>query len=288
MLNKKIALVVALAALSLGACSNVPTGHVGIKVHTLGGSKGVDLETLGVGRYWIGYYEELYVFPTFTQTDTWTKAKTSSSPVDESISFQSKEGMELNADIGITFRVVPEKAAITFQKWRKQLPEISDMYLRSMVRDALVEIGGTKDVEYIYGVGKGPMMDMVEEVVRKQVQPFGIEIEKISWLGKIRLPAAVEESINRKLAATQMAQQRENEIAQTKAEAQKKIEEAKGEAESIRLRAEAQATANKILAASITPTLVQYRALDKWDGILPRLTGNSAIPFISVDNELKK
>lgn len=192
-----------LLALSVSACGilplqYVPAGHVGVKVYLLGGSKGVDNEVLPVGRYWIGMNEELYLFPTFTQTTTWTKARTSDSPTDESITFQTKEGMEVNTDIGMSFRIIPEKVAMVFQKYRKQLPEITDLYLRSMVRDALVEIGGAKEVEYVYGVGKGELMDRVEAAVRAQVTPFGIEIEKISWLGAMRLPPPVVESLNKK------------------------------------------------------------------------------------------
>ena len=44
-----------------------------------------------------------------------------------------------------------------------------------------------------------------------------------------------------------------------------------------------EAEANRELASSITDQLVQYRALEKWDGVLPRMTGNSAVPFINVD-----
>ena len=108
-------------------------------------------------------------------------------------------------------------------------------------------------------------------------------MDKIYWIGEIRLPQTVIDSINAKNAATQMAQQRQNEVAQARAEAEKKVAEARGEAESVLLKAKAQAEANRELASSITGELVQYRALEKWDGVLPRMTGNSAVPFINVD-----
>lgn len=63
----KLIMLVGLAMASLVSCSKVPSGHVGVKVYLLGGSKGVESEQLGVGRYWIGWNEELYLFPTFTQ-----------------------------------------------------------------------------------------------------------------------------------------------------------------------------------------------------------------------------
>jgi regulator of protease activity HflC (stomatin/prohibitin superfamily) len=279
---KKV-LALGLAAGALAACSTVPAGHVGVKVYLLGGSKGVDSEELGVGRYWIGMNEQLYIFPTYMQNYTWTKEPDSTGPEDESISFQTVEGMTANADVGISYQLDPTKINKIFQTYRRGVDEITDTFLRNMVRDALVKQASTKPIEYIYGAGKAELMAAVQADVQKQVTDIGIKIDKIYWIGEIRLPQTVIDSINAKNAATQMAQQRQNEVAQARAEAEKKVAEARGEAESVLLKAKAQAEANRELASSITPELVQYRALDKWDGVLPRMTGNQAVPFINVD-----
>lgn len=279
---KKIA-ALGLVVTALAACSKVPSGHVGVKVYLLGSSKGVDTEELGVGRYWIGMNEELFLFPTYTQNYTWTKAPDETGTEDESITFQTMEGMSVNADMGISYHINPEKVTDIFQKYRKGVSEITDIYLRNMVRDALVLEASKLPVESVYGPGKAALIEAVQKRVQDQVAEIGIVIEKIYWIGDVRLPPVVVERIDQKNAATQMAQQRQNEVAQAKAEAQKKIEEARGEAESTLLKAKAQAEANRELAASITPELVQYRALDKWDGVLPRMTGSNAVPFVNVD-----
>lgn len=271
------------AALSLAACSTVPAGNVGVKVYLLGGAKGVDSEELPVGRYWIGMNEQLYIFPTFMQNYVWTKGSDEGSKNDESISFQTVEGMTANADVGISYQLEPDKINTIFQTYRRGVDEITDVFLRNMVRDALVKQASTKPIEYIYGAGKAELMDAVQKDVQAQVEKIGIKIDKIYWIGEIRLPQTVIDSINAKNAATQMAQQRQNEVAQARAEAEKKVAEAKGEADSILLKAKAQAEANRELASSITPELVQYRALDKWDGTLPRMTGSGAVPFVNVD-----
>ena len=52
--------LLALSILSLIGCSRVEVGQVGIKVHMLGGDKGVDSEELGPGRYWVSMNEQLY------------------------------------------------------------------------------------------------------------------------------------------------------------------------------------------------------------------------------------
>ena len=281
---RNIALMAVLVG-SVAACSYVPAGNVGVKVNLLGGDKGVDSEVLGVGRYWIGWNEELYVFPTFMQNYVWTKDPTEGSPNDESISFQTADGMTANADIGISYSIDPEKVALIFQTYRRGVEEITDTFLRNMVRDALVKQASNKPIEYVYGAGKAELIAAVQKDVSDQVAPIGIKIDKIYWIGEIRLPTVVLESINNKNAATQMAQQRQNEVAQAKAEADKKIEDARGTAESILRVAEAQAKANRLLADSLSAEFVQYQAITKWDGVLPKMTGSSAIPFIDVTGQ---
>jgi regulator of protease activity HflC (stomatin/prohibitin superfamily) len=281
---RNIAMIAILAG-SVAACTDVPAGNVGVKVFLLGGDKGVDTETLSVGRYWIGWNEDLYIFPTFMQNYVWTKDPAEGSPNDESISFQTADGMTANADIGISYSLDPEKISIIFQTYRRGVEEITDTFLRNMVRDALVKQASNKPIEYVYGAGKAELIAAVQKDVSDQVGAIGIKIDKIYWIGEIRLPEVVLKSINAKNAATQMAQQRQNEVAQAKAEADKKIEDARGQAESILRVAEAQAKANQLLSDSLTPEFVQYQAITKWDGQLPKMTGSAAVPFIDVTGQ---
>lgn len=282
-MNFRKGLLFTILAASLAACSTVPAGHVGVKVYLLGGDKGVDSEELGTGRYWIGMNEELYLFPTFMQNYVWTKGVDEGSPNDESLSFQTVEGLTANADIGISYSIDPTKVTEIFQKYRRGVEEITDTFLRNMVRDALVKAASNKPIEYVYGAGKAELIATVQEDVTKQVAPIGIKIDKIYWIGDIRLPDKVITSINEKIGATQKAQQRQNEVAQAKAEADKKIEEARGQAESLLKVAEAQAKANMLLTESLSPELLQYKALEVWDGKLPTtMVPGQATPFISV------
>lgn len=289
--------LLALAALASVGCSRVEAGNVGVKVHLLGTNTGVDSEELGPGRYWIGWNEQLFIFPTFTQNYTWTReADESGDRTDESIMFQTVEGLDVNADIGISYRVDPTKVSTVFQKYRRGVAEITDTFLRNMVRDALVEASSDQSVEYVYGAGKTALMDEVQQTVAEQVQDIGIIVEKIYWIGSLRLPGNVTASINAKIQATQMAQQRENEVAQARAEANKVIEEARGvaessltraraDAQSIELRGNAEALAIRARSEALrgNSDLVQLQAVEKWDGKLPvTMLPGSSVPFISV------
>ncbi len=263
-------------------CHKVTAGHVGIKVHLYGGDKGVDIEEVSVGRYWKSPTVDYFNFPTFTQNYVWTMDPTEGSKNDESIKFQTEQGLTVGADVGISYHIQPDKVTLIFQKYRKGVVEITDIFLRNMVRDGFVQAASTKSIESVIGAGKTELINEVQELVRSQVEDFGIIIEKIYLIGELRLPETVVKALNAKIKATQKAQQRQNEIAEAEAEAKKVEAAAVGRANAILTEAYAQAKANTVVAASLTPELIQYKALVEWDGVLPKLTGGGAIPMIQL------
>lgn len=275
-------ILISLFVLMLAACSKVPAGNVGVKFYLLGGDKGVDTEQLSPGRYWIGWNEELYLFPTFTQNYTWTQAE------NEAIGFQTREGLSVSADIGVSYAVDPAKVPLLFQKYRKGIDEITDLYLRNMVRDALVTAASTQAIETVYGAGKADLIQAVEKAVRDQVAPIGLNIERIYWVGELRLPDNVVASINAKIQATQLSEQRRNEVEQAKAEAEKQRQTAQGEADSRLAIAKAEAEAIRIKGDALrdNPKLVELNAVEKWNGVLPTMMlGGDAVPFVNVPTQ---
>jgi len=265
---KKIMVLLGLL-LSTCGCSKVPAGYVGVKVHTMGGSKGVDSEVVGVGYYWLPPTVDLYTFPTFQQNWVWTASPHEGSPHDESMTFQDKDGLQINTDIAISYIIDPAKVAHIFTTYRKGIDEITNVVLRNMVRNAFSAIGGTMKVEDIYGSQKGDLLSKVTAAVNAQIDPIGIHVISIASVGAMRLPEAVQDSLNAKIQATQKALQLENEVAQARAQAEKAIAVARGEAE-----------ANRLKNNSITPQLLQYEALQKWDGHTPAVVGGSGNGFL--------
>lgn len=280
---KKLLLV--LAVVGMTACDSVPVGNVGIIVHKLGGNKGVDSDEVGVGRYWLGINDELYIFPTFTQNHVWTKDKAEGSPNDDSFTFQTKEGLNVNTDVGIAYHIDPSKVSTVFQRYRKGAEEITSIVLRNTVRDAFNKSASNVSIEAVYGAGKASLMEDVLKMVAEEMRPIGIEVENIFLVGNMRLPETVVEAINAKIGATQKAAQRENEVAQAKAEADKVIETARGEAQSklAIAKAEAEAIRMKGDALKDNPKLSELAAIEKWNGELPTYMLGNSTPFININ-----
>jgi regulator of protease activity HflC (stomatin/prohibitin superfamily) len=263
----------------LVSCSKVPTGNVGVKVYLLGKERGVDTEILSPGRYFIGWNQDLFLFPTFTQTYVWTEGNK------RAIRFQTAEGLDVSSDVGIIYHIDPSKIPDIFQKYRKGINEITHIYLRNIVRDSLINQSSVLQIETVYGRGKADLITSVQREVSEQVAPLGIIIEKVYWAGELRLPEVVSKSIHSKIQATQLSQQRQNEIATAKAEADKMIEQARGESTSITMRAKAEADAIKIRGEAISsnPRVIDLEAINKWNGDVPKIMGGGAVPFVSFD-----
>ena len=283
-MNMRILKSVAAVLLAIAAvgCAKVEQGYVGVKYDLYGGDKASEGTVVGPGKYYLGWNEEMYRLPTFTQNSVWTKDSREGSPGDDSVTFQDKEGTQINADIGVSFAVIPEKAGAVFQKYRRGLEEITDVYVRNMIRDALNNVTSKMDVSEIYGPQKEAIMVTVTAEVNKLIEPVGIRVEKVYWIGALRLPESITSAINKKQEATQKAQQRENELQTAKAQAEIDREKARGEADALIIAAEGRAKSNKLLASSVTPELIEYTKAQRWDGKMPQVTGSNT-PMIKLD-----
>lgn len=295
------AVVAVLMAFTLIGCGRVPAGHRGILVNMLGGERGVDARELGAGRYFIWpFTQELYIFPIFQQNVVWADGK--------AITFQTREGLSVNGDFGISYVVVADSVSSIFQRYRIGLDEITDLYLRNEVRDALNLIASEMDIEAVYGAGRQLLIRRVDSTVKANIRGMGITVDRIYTIGDFRLPPRVVQAINAKIEATQLAQQRENEVREAEAEAQKQQAKARGESESAMIReraqaditllrakakaealaleAKAEADANELRMRALSPPLLQYELIKRWNGTLPAVTGGS-VPLLDIESLMK-
>jgi len=112
--------------------------------------------------------------------------------------------------------------------------------------------------------------DKTKDRLNQAVNPYGITIVAVQ-ITDIRFSAEFEKAIEAKQVAQQQVQTQSQILEQKKIQAQQAVVDADG-----------QAKANLILNASLTPTLVQWAEIQKWDGKLPQVTGGAS-PFVSLN-----
>jgi regulator of protease activity HflC (stomatin/prohibitin superfamily) len=97
---------------------------------------------LGVGMHWIAPWKTVYEFPMFEQNHIWDG--------DKSFTFQTGEGLNVNADIGISYHLAPGKVHALFAKYRRGMEEITDLFIRNYARDAINKASSKMTVEDLF------------------------------------------------------------------------------------------------------------------------------------------
>ncbi|WP_233184800.1 prohibitin family protein [Paenibacillus sonchi] len=122
----------------------------------------------------------------------------------------------------------------------------------------------------------------ISELLTKRLGRYDLVVNDINIVN-FKFSDAFNQSIEAKQVAQQQALKAENDLRRVEIEAKQKIAQAQAEAESLRLKKQ-----------EVTPELVQLKqievqekALEKWNGVLPSVTGG-ATPFVDVQSLTQK
>jgi regulator of protease activity HflC (stomatin/prohibitin superfamily) len=121
----------------------------------------------------------------------------------------------------------------------------------------------------------------ISEHLTTRLAKYNLIVNDINIVN-FKFSEAFDQSIEAKQVAQQQALKAENDLRRIEIEAKQKIAQAQAEAESLRLKKQ-----------EVTPELVQLKqievqekALEKWNGVLPSVTGG-ATPFVDVQSLTK-
>lgn len=247
------------SVLFLASCSErIDAGHEGILVKAYGSDKGVQDVALVTGRVWYNpFTEDVYETPTFVQTVNY-----------EPFGVNAKDGSVFTVDPTLSLKINSGESPKIFIKYRKPLNEIIEQTLVNHIKD-VYRIEFNKYTTDSIISRREAFEDGVQKKMSEFLQKEGFILEQLT--SGIKYPESITQAINAKNAATQKAQQAENELRVVKANAQKLI-----------VQAEAEARANELKQRTLTPLLVQQQFIEKWDGKTP-LYGSSPTFFKNVN-----
>lgn len=257
------------AIISLFGCERIDAGHVGVKVDMYGDGKGVNDVTEVTG--WVFYNPlstKIVEFPTYVQHIEYTKKVDEYGDVssDESFIVNSKDGSEFHVSPILNYSVKREKVPYIFQKYRVELPQVEQGFLKTAVYDAFRIVANSYTADEL--IGNREQFELkVRQVLQKQLEPEGFLLSQFT--SNLVYPETFKKAIEAKNNAVQAALRAENEVKTAEAQAKIKIAKAEGNAQAMLTSAKAEAEANRLKQQTITPMLLQLEWINKWDGKLP-------------------
>jgi regulator of protease activity HflC (stomatin/prohibitin superfamily) len=274
--GRVVAVLVVLVFIGFGLIScgkTVEPGNVGVKIRTLGGGAGVAPEPLSSGWHFKLIGERIVEYPVIQRTYSYTREPDERGPENEEITFADNTGLPMTADVAITLQVNPAYAPKLYETYRLSFDQLLDGPIRNDVRSAIAAETERVSVDQLYSGGRQLVVQRALARVSAKWARHGVQISQLEWIGTIRYPEIILQAIQAKTKTEQETLTARAQVAKAQAQAEAQIATARGQAESIRI-------INEALAAN--PRYVELKAVEKWDGKLPQVTGSGGAPFINL------
>lgn len=226
--------------------------------------------------------------------------------INGAISVLDSRGLPVSIELTVQYRLTASGAPSTIATWGLSW---EDKIVNPVVRNVVRNIVGGFNAEEL-PTKRNEIATMLDTLIKEQVNDLAdgsVTIESVQ-LREIVLPEKIKEQIERVQIANQESERVRYEVLRTKQEAEKRAALASGEAEAKRIEAQgnadavtieakAQSVANKSIAESLTPALLQMQQIQvqgKFNDALREnkdakifLTPGGSTPNIWVDTKEK-
>jgi regulator of protease activity HflC (stomatin/prohibitin superfamily) len=182
----------------------------------------------------------------------------------------TKDVQKASIGFSVTYALMPGKVvdmyASTGEEW-------ADKIVPAVVERSVKDIVG--QTEAVAGIinNRPAVQDRVTERIRQSLKARGISLTAFELTG-VRFGKAFEEAVEAKQVAVENANAAKNRTVEIEEKAKQAV---------IAAEADAKAMQIKTAALSGNAKLVEYEAVQKWDGKLPDQMFGNAVPFIAMN-----
>jgi regulator of protease activity HflC (stomatin/prohibitin superfamily) len=274
-------LVIGFVVSVISSFSVIAPGNTGVIFNIWTGS----LRSVPQGMAWrIPWITEVQSYPTALRTYTMVRrASEGSAAGDDSIDLPTREGQHITQDISVTYNTSEDKAAQVFRSFRgSDISEIEATFIRRTIITVAQNSAGQMSLSELISSKRDELQASIQQNLSAELNKMGFALDKVN-LGASHLPQTLEAQMQQKMAAQQQAQQAEYELQKQEMLAKAAVAKAEGEAQSVLVRAKAESEANRMLQSTLSAILIQNKTIEKWNGILPQVTGGS-MPLLDLNS----
>ena len=191
----------------------------------------------------------------------------------------SADLQDVTSSVALNYHIIPDKANVVYQTLGVEFKErIIDPAIQEVMKAVSAKYTAEELITKRAAVSEAMRGNLAERLLAYNIAVDAFSIVSFSF------SKVFAEAIEAKQAAEQLALKAKRDLDRIRIEAEQKVTAAKAEAESLRLQ-----------RANISTDLIELRkieanlkAIEKWNGILPQVTGGGAVPFIGVGDIQKR
>ncbi|WP_299606232.1 prohibitin family protein [uncultured Aquimarina sp.] len=191
----------------------------------------------------------------------------------------SSDLQDVDLSVALNYHIIPEKANLVYQTIGV---EFKERIIDPAIQEVMKAVSARYTAEEL--ITKRPAVSTeMQQALTSRLLSSNISVDAFSIIS-FSFSQTFTDAIEAKQTAEQNALKAKRDLDRIKVEAEQTITAAKAEAEALRLQ-----------KMNISPDLIELRkieanlkAIEKWNGILPKVTGAGSIPFIGVSDAPKK
>lgn len=179
----------------------------------------------------------------------------------------SKDLQTISSVIAVNYHVVPEAASSVYQNVGLAYKE---RLIDPAVQESMKAIAAQFTAEELI-TRRAEVSNEIQDFLAARLIDHNFTVDEFSIVD-FDFSDQFNSAIEAKQTAEQQALKAERDLDRVRIEAEQLVTQATAEAESQRLQRE-----------TISANVLQLRAIEKWDGKLPQVTGGGAVPFINLE-----
>jgi regulator of protease activity HflC (stomatin/prohibitin superfamily) len=191
----------------------------------------------------------------------------------------SSDLQDVDLSVALNYHIIPDKANLVYQKIGL---EFKERIIDPAIQEVMKAVSARYTAEEL--ITKRPAVSSeMKEALKSRLLKSNIAVDAFSIIN-FSFSQTFTDAIEAKQTAEQNALKAKRDLDRIKVEAEQTVAAATAEAKALGLQKQ-----------NITPDLIELRkieanlkAIQKWNGILPNVTGSGAIPFIGVNDARKK
>lgn len=255
MKRSSLASLAFVAAFGIGCTPHtVPAGHVGVQTYWGAVQEGVVAE----GLYWqtpgTGYID----------MDARVKKKTANATA------SSKDLQVVTVNIALNYRLNADKAVEIYQNIGSPT-QVESTIIEPVLQEAVKTATARYNAEELI-TKRREVKDAITDYVRERLEASNLTVTDFSIVN-FQFDTKYQDAIEAKQVAEQKALTATNDLRRIEVEAKQREARAEGEANAMLIQARAEAERQELLRRTMTPELVQWQAIQKWDGRMPVVSG---------------
>ena len=191
----------------------------------------------------------------------------------------SSDMQDVSLKVALNYHIIPDKANVVYQTIGI---EFKERIIDPAIQEVMKAVSAKYSAEEL--IAKRPAVSTeIKEALTQRLLVSNIAVDAFSIVN-FNFSKVFMDAIEAKQTAEQHALKAKRDLDRIKIEAEQTIAAATAEAEALRLQ-----------KMNISPDLIELRkieanlkAIEKWNGVLPSVTGSGSVPFIGVSDLQKK